>query len=276
MHAPTLTRRSNSGVRIEIGTGHHKIEAQTFAFLLSQIVTSLRDVDRNAFPRKIPQLNWAIDDLSINGSIKAIIVPSSVSRNRPIGTLEVPANGLIEGIRRLEDTAEIPPLFSYSTVTRVQHIGSRLERETLPPIRISVAESDIVAVVNSDTAQNARRAVQPTSRSFGSITGRLDVLSARSSRGLRAQILDERTRRAVVVRAAEDQRMLLRDAWGNRVIAGGCLLRNRYGQAVSLELTELEVLQERSKVSARDILGIAPRWTGDLTTQEFVRQARRG
>ncbi len=58
------------------------------------------------------------------------------------------------------------------------------------------------------------------------------------------------------------------------MLVGGELHRNVLGQAVRLDMTELQVLPERSATSTFDILGISPNWTGDLSTEEFMRQVR--
>ncbi|WP_433793287.1 hypothetical protein [Actinoplanes sp. CA-252034] len=87
-------------------------------------------------------------------------------------------------------------------------------------------------------------------------------------------MLNEETRRAITVRAAPDQADVLRDAWGKRVLVGGELQRNIAGQALRLDMTEIRILPERTSVSAYDILGIAPGWTGDLTTDEYMQQVR--
>jgi hypothetical protein len=69
----------------------------------------------------------------------------------------------------------------------------------------------------------------------------------------------------------------LHAAWNKRVVAGGILTRNAAGQAVRLDLEELILLpDETEQISAWNLLGIDPDYTGALSTDEYLDRTRRG
>jgi hypothetical protein len=264
-------------IEVAIDGPPRAVGVRAYTQVLEQVLLSLEEIDRFVLPGRTPRIDWAIADLSVNGALRAVIAPRRTPPRRPIGTVSAPAVGFVSGVSSLKRLPEIPALFSPLTVDRVLHIGKPVGANGVERVDIrSVGLDTEVAVIDSETVDHARRAVSVSRKAFGSIIGRLDVLNGRPRTGLRAQVLIEGTRRAVTVRAAPDHAALLREAWWQRVIVAGELRRNAVGQPILLDMTELTILPEREVVSARDILGIAPDWTGDLTTEEFIRQARRG
>ncbi|MEU5791446.1 hypothetical protein ABZ754_27445 [Micromonospora purpureochromogenes] len=270
---------ADSDVRLEVAIEGppRSIGVRAYTQLLEQVLLSLEEIDRFALPGRTPRIDWAVEDLAVNGEIRAVIAPKRTPLRRPPGTVAAPAMGLVAGVVHLREIAEIPELFSPLTVERVQNIGRPIGENGIDHVEIRhVGPQPATAVVDRETVDHARKAVSISRTAFGSLVGRLDVLTGRSRTGPRAQVLIEGTRQAVTVRAAPDQANLLREAWQRRVAVSGELRRNSAGQPIQLDLTELAILPERLRVTAWDILGIAPNWTGDLTTEEFVRQARRG
>ncbi|WP_157240671.1 hypothetical protein [Catenuloplanes japonicus] len=262
-------------MEVSIDGPRRAVGVRAYTRLLDQVLLSLEEVDRVALPGRVARLEWAVEDLSFKGGLKAVIAPRKVPRLRPFGTVSTPALSLVSGIKNLHATPEIPQFFSPGIVERVEQIGrpvgdNGIERVEIRPL----SHGSVSAVVDFETVSNARQAINVSRRSWGSIQGQLDVIKANTRSGPRAQVLIEGTRRAITVRASADQANTLRDAWGKRVLVGGELHRNVLGQAVRLDMTELQVLPERSATSTFDILGISPNWTGDLSTEEFMRQVR--
>lgn len=67
----------------------------------------------------------------------------------------------------------------------------------------------------------------------------------------------------------------LRAAWDQWVVVSGRLTRDDCGTPVRIRMDGIEVIPVREPISAKDILGIAPDWTGALTTEEWIAEARR-
>lgn len=114
--------------------------------------------------------------------------------------------------------------------------------------------------------------------SLGSVIGWLDTMSARRMhKGLLVVgFYDPETRRAVTGCLSADMAEEAHDLyWRKRVIAKGEVTRNRRGQAVRMEIEELEEFGERGRASVDDLLGIAPDWLGGQDVDEYIEEARR-
>ncbi|GAB3856516.1 hypothetical protein GCM10029963_53020 [Micromonospora andamanensis] len=261
------------GVEIVVDAPRRSLQPQQYMKVLTETRLALQEVDKAALPGRLPRLEWVIEDISVNGVHRAVIVPQRIPVKRTVLTVTGTTVGLVRGVESLRQKAEIPPLFSVATVGRLPAMATIGDQ--IRAVHIRATDDDKVATVDEAAVEHAKRATQVGRRTFGSVEGRLEVLS-RSRAGIRVLVVNERTRRAVTVRAADDAREQLRVAWGERVRVAGELVRNPAGQPIRLDMTEMRVLPELKRVSAWDILGVAPDYTGDLTTEEFIRHARRG
>lgn len=262
------------GIEIVVDAPRRTLQPQQYMRVLVETRLALEEVDKLALPGRQQRLDWVIEDVSVNGVHRAVIVPRHIPHKRTIPTVTGTTAGLVRGVERLHEKAEIPPLFSSATVGRVSEIGKPVG-DRVTAVHIRSTDDNEQATVDSTTVEHAKRATHTARQAFGSVEGRLDVLARRRGR-VSALVVDDRTRRAVTVRAADDDAEQLRQAWGERVRVGGVLLRNAAGQPIRLDMTEMMVLPGREPVSAWDILGVAPDYTGDMTTEEFIAHARRG
>lgn len=244
--------------------------------ILSEIRLSLDEVDRIALPGRTPRIHWAVRETGGMGDIRIVLVPQHIPVRRELQSLAVPSSGLVSGISTLQTEPVIPELFSARTVERIQHVGAHIERGQIKELQLSSLNGKrSSALLDSSAVAHARRAVRPSQRAWSSIVGLLEVLIAKGSRDPRAVILQEETRSAVIIRAGNEQKNLLRNAWGHRVVASGELTRNSVGQAIRLDLHDLKVLPRmQDRVSAQDLVGIIPEATGSMTTEEYMEHIR--
>lgn len=245
--------------------------------ILSEIRLALDEVDRIALPGRTPRLHWAVQETSGTSDIRIVLIPQRIPARRELQSLTAASSGLVLGIGELQAEPAIPEFFSARTVERIQHVGAHIERGEIAEVQVSSTNGKrSSASLDSSVVAHARRAVEPSRRAWSSIVGRLEVLIGRGSRDPRAVILQEGTRSAVVVRARVDQKGLLRNAWEHRVVAAGELTRNSVGQAIKLDLHDLEVLlpPTHDRVSAWDLVGSMPEATGSMTTVEYLERIR--
>lgn len=237
---------------------------------------SLEEVDRTALPVRSPRLTWAIDELTMDREVRIVLVPSVVPAKRSPRSISTPLHGFVDGVELLTESPRIPPFFSERTVGRVGHIGKHISGGGVESVAVTSFSGEChAAVVDEDTVKNALRAVLPAKSAFSSVTGTLDVLSHSKGSSPRALIRDPRTRHAVRVVAHSDHSEMLREAWGRRVVASGILQRNSEGQAVSLQMTDLDVLPDHLRqMDPAQILGVNPDMTGDLSTADYLKQVR--
>ncbi|WP_143659119.1 hypothetical protein [Streptomyces sp. SA15] len=272
----TIAVRDDSALEVRIAPTSSRLDLKTYTQILGEVRLSLEEVDRTALPVRSPRLRWAIKDMKMERDVRIILVPAMVPAKRSQQSIAAPLNGFVDGVELLSGSPKIPPFFSERTVARVGHIGKHIRPGGIEQVAVTSLNGDRhTAVVDEGTVSNATQAVLPAKSAFSSVTGTLDVLSHSRGSSPRALIRDPRTRHAVRVVAHSDHSEILRNAWGRRVIASGVLQRNTEGQAVSLQMTDLEVLPEhRGPMDPADILGINPRITGDLSTAEYLKQVR--
>ncbi|WP_159394022.1 hypothetical protein [Streptomyces sp. NRRL F-5755] len=272
----TTAVRDDSALEVRIASTSSRLDLKTYTQILGEVRLSLEEVDRTALPVRSPRLRWAIQDMKMERDVRIVLVPAVVPAKRSPQSIATPLNGFVDGVELLTESPKIPPFFSERTVARVGHIGKHIGQGGIGQVAVTSLSGDHhTAVVDEGTVSNATQAILPAKSAFSSVTGTLDVLSHNRGSAPRALIRDPRTRHAVRVVAHSDHSEVLRNAWGRRVIASGVLQRNTEGQAVSLQMTDLEVLPDRrSPVDPAEILGINPRITGDLSTAEYLRQVR--
>jgi hypothetical protein len=249
----------------------------SYTAILEEVRLALTEVDRHRLPGRAPRLDWAIRDMQGSRNLRIVLTPNRIPPRRLPETVPWSSQGLVAGIAELEKRPAIPEWFSEQTVQRVQRVGAQMERGQLDSVEIaSLNGQRHESIIDSNTIEKAQRAVAPATDTWGSVTGRLEELVARKGKHPRAVVYLTSSRRAVVVRASNDQIGQLREAWGREVIAAGQLIRNSVGQPVRLELTELQYVERSGTVSAWHLLGSAPDITGDLSTSAYLDMLRDG
>lgn len=279
MSVSTIERQADASVEVRIAAlSSRGVEVRAYTSILNEVLLSLEEIDRLAVESRTPRLRWAVSSLSAEPDLIAQLRPITLPVRRQPSSLSLSPEGLVAGVAQLGEAAEIPTLFSARTVERVQAIGRAIGHRGVAEVSLaSVNGHRNEGVVDETTLRNAKAAVRPAQSAWSSVVGRLDVLEARRRDRPKAQVYDARTRRAVILTAHEDQTDVLQTAFGHQVMASGVLIRNSSGQAVRLDLMELQIIQHQdSPPSARDLLGLAPEITGDVSTLEYVRGLERG
>jgi hypothetical protein len=265
------------GIEVILDGSRGEVEVSRYAQALTDTVWLLTSIDRIAVQEANARLRWTVADLSANGVLRARLTPRAIPEKRSVGSVSVPPTALVEGLQRLTERAEIPDLFTEASVQRVDRLGAPskgLRGVTLAPV--SAAGDVGAAVPISDAVRNnAKAAIAPREATLGSVTGVLDVLNARSRGAMRGSVYNPRTRHAVTCIVPPARASEFVEAFGRRVLVGGTLRRNELGQAISIEVAELQVLPETFRAPTVDeLLGVDPGWTGELTTAEYLARVR--
>ncbi|HWG73692.1 MAG TPA: hypothetical protein VG184_06525 [Acidimicrobiales bacterium] len=163
-------------------------------------------------------------------------------------------------------------------VEDVARIGKRAHQEGLTAVSFHTPKTDLVparaeriteAVVEHDLAS-----IQDTDRAVGSVAGVLDVINLRRGNH-HVSLYDDETRRAVRCRFPDELFTTMKDALGKRVRAFGEVTRNRSGQILQVDIDRVEALAEATSVPTVDELaGIAEWYTGDQSTEDYLRSVR--
>jgi hypothetical protein len=88
-------------------------------------------------------------------------------------------------------------------------------------------------------------------------------------------LYDDTTRRAVRCRFPDALFATVRDALGRRIRALGEVTRNRRGQILRVDIDRIELLPDvLAAPSVDELAGIAEWYTGDQSTEEYLRAVR--
>ena len=88
------------------------------------------------------------------------------------------------------------------------------------------------------------------------------------------RLYDRHTDWATRVTVDSDFRGTLTSALGEIVIASGQLWRDEHGEPLRLHVRKLEGIDTDNLPSVADVSGIAPNFTGGLSSEEYVRRLR--
>lgn len=266
--APRSTGQARVEVHVEGELG--AIPARAFLNVLRVTLDVLDQVDRAGRASAPPRGHWLIAEL-LNQSAAAVLWreddPESPTPLR-----------LVDGVRQLHHAPGLPPYFSPQTARALATIGIEARRKGVSGIVYKVPAPEGGERLESDVSEavvvNATASVQRSDHAVGSVSGLLDVINLR--RGAhRVSLYDDKARRAISCRFPDDMFNQVRDALGRRVRALGTVARNQQGQILSVQIGQLDLLPEPQNVpSVDELVGIAPWYTGDRSTEDYLRWMR--
>lgn len=265
-----------TGLEVRVHEGRERAEAVRLARTLTEVVGSLREIDRVHLLHGT-RATWVMADMKRESEelvmrLEARLVPAE----RDVADMLVPAIALVEGAEALQREAEVPRLFAPNTVARLGRLAEPkggIQSVGLATYNGSLGEP----VVLSDAVRtNANAAVKPFDVSYGSVTGTLSALRDTRRRSTVTVTVRTPTRQAVnghVPEALADQ---LRGLWRHRVMLGGKVRRNARGQAIRIDVDNIEQLPDgdEGRPSTDTLLGAGRDWLDGLTVDDFLGRLR--
>ena len=147
------------------------------------------------------------------------------------------------------------------------------------PARSAVESPSAVPPESGEGPAVGRRAYNPAAevpgakyRTIGSLIGRLGQIDVNNRREFR--LFDRHTDWATPVTHGPEHLGALTEALGKTVIVSGQLWRGANSKPLRLEFRKLRVIDFDSRRSLDDLIGIAPDFTGGLSSEEYVRRLR--
>jgi hypothetical protein len=255
-------------VRVEGEPG--SIPAHAFLEVLRISLDLLDQLERaERLPTKLPG-SWLIADLRTSSAVATLRRPDAPELHSHLR--------LLEGVGRLRESQELPPYFSPDIADGLVKIGKQTRQPGVSGVSFELPKtSDFDARtehVSEAVVSNAKASVEGSERTLGSVAGVLDVINLRRGAHV-VSLYDEETRRAVRCKFPDDLFDTMKDALGHRVRALGEVTRNRRGQVLRVDISRVELLpDEPGAPSVDDLAGIAPWYTGDQSTDEYLRSVR--
>jgi hypothetical protein len=142
-----------------------------------------------------------------------------------------------------------------------------------------VPDEDLAAAdeaqVSTRGAANIIRLLPVHHKAIGSVEGTLEAVSLH--RGGRFTVYEYRTKKAVKSSFEREQWLEgIRAALGKRVEVGGLVEYNVRGEPLAIKIDRLRILGEGRLPTTRELGGSDPDFTGDMSTDEFIRTIRGG
>lgn len=264
-----------SSLKLVIEGEPGEVSLTSFVGILNRARYILGGLDSAISERPQGALEWYVTDLA-TGSAVAVIEsrPKVPEADERLGTM-VGAN-FVSGLNSIEQNAELPPYFSDIDLGRVRQISSFLRQTGSEALSAEHMNGSVAtATVTEQAGVNVGKILEPTFSGLGSVAGKLEVISVHGPP--RFNVYDAVTKRAVRCRFAVERLDEVAAALGRRVVVTGVVHRNAKGDPVKVDRPELRVLPEGVELpTARDLIGLVPDLTGDLSSEEYVRKLRDG
>ena len=111
-------------------------------------------------------------------------------------------------------------------------------------------------------------------KSIGAVEGKLELTSV-SGGGRWFNVCHAITGNAVKCELSEDLEDEFASNLGRRVIVSGLVSYNTMGDPIRVAVDRIRAFEEEEALpSINDMIGLAPDMTGELTTEEYIRELR--
>lgn len=250
------------------------ISFESFVGLLNRSLLILKDTDRAITAKPTGVLDWVVVDLSSQQGLNAVIEskarPRAVVDDRMVKRITA---SYVDALAIAERGEALPPHLSDAALSQLQWMAGQLQRNGAEALRTTYIEEQQDATITPETAGNVKRLRVPKSEAIGSIIGLLEVVSVHKHP--KYSVYDAVTERPVSAKFKPSEIDVVKEALGRRVRVSGLIRRNAKGQPLSVEQPRLSVLPPTDQLpSTDDLIGLDPDFTGDLSTDEYVRRLR--
>lgn len=267
---------SASGLEVRLHEGRERAEATRVARTLNEVVWSLQEIDKIHLLRGT-RATWVMADMNRRDhDLLLRLEPRNVPAKRDRLDMMVPAEALVRGATTLAEQPVIPELFAPKTVTRLGDLA--VPRDGIQSVTLATYNGRVGSGINlSDPVrENAAAAVRSFEVSYGSVTGTLSGVREAKGKFVRVTVRDAVGKQAIDGVVPEPMAEQLRTAWRHRVSLSGKVRRNARGQAIRIEVDQLQLLPEGNsgRPSTDALLGVAADWLDGLTVDDFLREVR--
>lgn len=252
---------------------HGELGNITLSGFLSQVqdhLEMLREYDCAISHESGATLEWLITNVSA-GSLILDTESRSKMPEKDFGQGVISA--YFTGWSHIEREGTSPPYLSEAGMNAARRIVQRIGKEGMTGVEISSTDRRIT--LTERAFDNMDWLASETDKSPGSVEGTLETVSIH--RGSRFTIYHSRTKKAIRCDIPQGSDLLdhAKEALGSRVLIGGILHTNATGEPTRIAAETLRILRERHELpSIASLSGKYPDFTGDLTTNDFIRNIR--
>lgn len=255
-------------LRIEGPAG--SITLGRFLEMMGSALSVLKDLDSAIAADPRGTVDWYVTRLH-SSDLTAVVEPRAKQGKTERYAPQI-ASAFTRGLETLQREAVIPPYFSEMGIRAVGKISKGISANGVTGFRATALRANTSARIDAAAHPHTERVLSPRYQAFGSITGKLEMISVH--RGRTFNIYESRTHRAVKCTFAEELFEPVKAALGKAVIARGLLARNENGDPIRLNVRKLLPWPLTAQPRIDDIYGIDPQFTGDLSTKDYLAEIR--
>ena len=260
-------------IRLKIEGRPKQISMDSFLDVMKQSVAILHELDRAVSRKNRGTLEWVVSDLGM-GSVY-LETESRVVRGNEDFAERISYN-FIDGVSMISEDAVTPPLFSVDSVNRLLRTVRILKRCSKQSLSISMPGLEKKVNLSVNVEPNLRALKGIHRKGIGAVEGRLELVSIHRPYR-RFNVYHSITNKAVKCSLPDEVERAVIDSLGKRVAVTGTISYNTLGEPLSVEVSKIRILKEQGTLpSIEDVLGLAPDFTEDLSTEDYIRRLRVG
>jgi ribosomal protein L9 len=271
-----------SRLRFEIQGDPNSISLLVYSSATARVVQILRELDVAISGEGGASLNWYVSDLSKNGSlsmeVESRLKPPAKSRKRPRPDVSNPvAESFVTTFENIQDRGISPPYLSEYGLEKLQAMMALLHANGARGFIASAIEPQHRSVsVNENAARTLRQLLPPIKQLEGSVEGRLETISIHTRK--KFIIYHAITHKAVTCTIETDEDLeLAKRALGHKIVAFGLISINVKNEPLQVNVKSIRILGDGKRLPlAHELTGSDPDFTGDLSTDDYIRSIRRG
>lgn len=261
------------GIELRIATSGGRVAPKAYRELVADVEGLVDEIDH-----VVPGtgLAWGLRHGEGSGALVVRLEPLGNGPASEEPRVRQTVLAVVEGAAALRARSGIPDYYTETGVSRLADAARRRSAPGVDAVELAALNGTELAqaALDDELIAHAASTVSTSSTAQGSVEGVLDTMSTRR-KPARASVFDSRTRRAVEVRASAITAEDLHRHFGQRVLIAGALTRNGMGQTVRILADHIEVLPPTAPRSRlRELIGIAPGWTGGRSTAEVMAELR--
>ncbi len=248
------------------------ISLESFVIIINNSFDILKDLDSVISRQPRGSLDWIIKRVSAD-SIGIEI--ESKARDPKIDYGRKVAEVYSDGIEIIRSEGITPPYFSDYCLRRVWEVAKVLRGDGASALEIRDLVRHKSTEFDAQIVTTTSQLMGYSYQSFGSVEGTLEMISIHKP--ARFNVYHSISLRAVRCNLREEDIAGVKDALGRRVVVSGLVSYNVKDEPKSIMVEELEVIPRENELPTIDkFVGSDPNYTGDITTEEYIRSMRSG
>jgi hypothetical protein len=267
-------------LRIDIQGNPKAIPYRSFIRVANNSLAILDDLDAWFSRRRAGAVQWFMNDLAINGKLRLEIYsqPKQMVRKKLPDVAQDVTRSFVTGFRTLENEGRSPSFLSDTGMHRAEMLTDVLGHDGAKAIVAVDVSSEQEVEITKQSATNIAKLIPAAARSIGSIEGTLEEISVH--RGNHFVVYQALTGKGVRCHFPKLGFLLdkAKENLSKRVVVSGVLARNTKNEPVRITIereSDFKVFGVDLTVMAlKDLGGKFPDWTGDLSTEDFIRSVR--